>query len=123
MEYLCQEKNPLLELIKERMIELGWVNKKGEPVQAQLAKISGTSTGPINRLFKHNLGISYKNLYKILDSLGLLKSDNEELYKKLIKTHEDNKELINENKELNNKIEELKKRWKYRHDKKGGLAK
>ena len=65
MEDNSQEKNPLLELVKDKITELGWK-------QVDLIRHTGVSGSIISRFLKGTKGIGTKNIFLILDALGLL---------------------------------------------------
>ncbi len=72
MELSRQGKNPLLQLIKDRMVEVGLINHGKNKV---LAEMAGTSESVVSRLLKGSKSISVKNIYSILSALDLLSID------------------------------------------------
>lgn len=118
MEFSCQEKNPLLELIKEQMVEYGWVKKMVNRYKKKLAEESGVKQSNISRFF-NGRGINHKNLYLILDTLNLLKADKNNELLRVYKRLSVALETINE---LNKEIKTWEKRWKKRYNKRPGIA-
>lgn len=108
MEYLCQEENPLLELIKARAIEFGWIKKSGKVLQTKLANEAGVYESAISRFF-NGRGIDHKSLYLILNKLNLI---NITYDRKLERAYGDLAEARGMIIKLNNVIKDWETRWK-----------
>jgi transcriptional regulator with XRE-family HTH domain len=65
MEYSSQEKNPLVEMIKQAISIKKWKQNK-------LAKASGVAQPVISRLLNGSSNISIDNIYNILNCLDIL---------------------------------------------------
>lgn len=71
-----QEMNTFVQLIKNEMINRGWVNHKGKLINKKLADTSGVNPGTVSR-FLNNKSVNMKldNLYQMLSALDLIRDN------------------------------------------------
>ena len=65
VKHAGQEKTSLVQLVEQRLSELGWN-------QAKLVKFSGVNKGSISRLLAGSAKIGSENMFKMLSSCNLL---------------------------------------------------